>query len=88
MSLPGQTAESSRVQLVTALAQGIGATAAHEVGHQQKPYVQKQFTFDVACTNCYDYVGTSGRWPRVYFLGQLDWSPRAREAMRTALPRP
>jgi hypothetical protein len=41
-----------------------------------------------SCTNCYDYGGTPGRWPRVYFLGQLKWSAQAREAMQTALPKP
>jgi hypothetical protein len=78
----------SRGLLAAALGRGIGATGAHEVGHQQGVFCARPFTFDVPCTNCYDYKGTLGRWPRVYFLGPLEWSPRAREAMWTALPRP
>jgi hypothetical protein len=94
MAQPGQTG-FGLAYLVTALGQGIGATAAHEFGHQPI-----RFTFHNECKfegadhkirhvgSCYDYVGMSGKFPRDYFVGKLEWSPQARRAMQIALPRP
>jgi hypothetical protein len=81
--------------LVTALGRGLGATAAHEVGHQATPFKGvTPFTFHTTtCTNCYDFTlpahvpGVPDRYPREYFFGPLQWSENAQKAMRDALPR-
>lgn len=65
--------------LVEALARGIGATAAHELGHQYG----LGFTHDVSCSDCYD-GGTSDT--RAHYFGPLHWSQRAQEEMKKVLP--
>ncbi len=71
--------EKSRADLVNGLGRGIGATAAHELGHQ----AGLGFVTDSACDACYD-----GRSSTSYshFFGNEHWSDRAMQAMRRVLP--
>jgi hypothetical protein len=72
----------SRAELVDALGRGIGATAAHELGHQ----AGFRFSRDSRCDACYD--GASAR-SREHFFGEKHWSDAARAAMsRVLAPRP
>lgn len=80
-----------RGQLVTALGRGIGATAAHEVGHQDNAFVGvRPFTVHTTtCHNCYDFTlpQPGDPYPREYFFGPLQWSEASQKAMRYALTR-
>jgi hypothetical protein len=70
----------SRAELVVALGRGIGATAAHELGHQ----AGLRFCRDSPCAECYD----SGRSStREHFFGTKHWSPAAVAMMNHVLPR-
>jgi hypothetical protein len=83
---PGVT----RTQLLSALGRGIGATAAHEVGHQDNVFVGvRPFTaHTTTCGNCYDYTpaNPAASYPHEYFFGPLHWSEAAQKAMRATLP--
>jgi hypothetical protein len=71
--------EKSRRDLVEALGRGIGATAAHELGHQ----VGFRFAVDAPCDGCYD-----GRTAQTYehFFAEQHWSDAALSIMRGVLP--
>jgi hypothetical protein len=69
----------TREQLVEGLGRSIGATAAHELGHQ----AGLEFSHDVACDDCYD----SHRADTVaHFFGVKRWSPAALAIMQRLLP--
>jgi len=75
-----QKAGIPREELVRALGRGIGATGAHELGHQAGFH----FTNDVTgCPDCYDSDSATSH---VHFFGTLQWSGAARERMRRLLP--
>jgi hypothetical protein len=69
----------TRSELVEGLGQGIGATAAHELGHQ----VGFRFAVDEPCDVCYD-----GHTAKTYehFFGTPHWSDGAMSMMRRVLP--
>ena len=69
----------TRTELLEGLGRGIGATAAHELGHQ----IGFRFTHDVQCDDCYD-GNTSTSYN--HFFGNSHWSDRAREIMTKVLP--
>jgi hypothetical protein len=70
----------TRAQLLEGLGRGIGATAAHELGHQ----AGLGFSRDAACDDCYD----SARADTIaHFFGVKRWSPAALAIMGRLLPR-
>ena len=69
----------TRPELVGALGRGIGATAAHELGHQ----TGLRFALDARCDSCYD-GGTSNTYE--HFFGSQHWSDAALTMMRRVLP--
>ena len=69
----------TRPELVDALGRGIGATAAHELGHQ----TGLRFALDARCDTCYD-GGTSNTYE--HFFGSQHWSDTALTIMRRVLP--
>jgi hypothetical protein len=69
-----------RERLVEGLGRGVGATAAHELGHQ----AGFRFGLDSHCADCYDSNESSSP---AHFFGPLRWSDRARQIMRLTLPR-
>jgi hypothetical protein len=75
-SCPGKT----RAEMVTALGRGIGATAAHELGHQ----AGFGFGIDARCDDCYD-AGSAKSY--AHFFGTKRWSPRAQAIMNRVLLR-
>jgi hypothetical protein len=69
----------TRTELLNALGKGIGATAAHELGHQ----AGLGFAMDSPCDDCYDgKTSTSSD----HFFGDKHWSDGATEIMRRVLP--
>jgi hypothetical protein len=68
-----------RTAFLEGLGRGVGATAAHELGHQ----ALLGFTHDSACADCYD-----GRSSRGYahFFGVERWSAQAMSSMKQVLP--
>ena len=68
-----------RAELVQALGAGIGATGAHELGHQYR----LSFVGDVTCDDCYD---SGSAVTHAHFFGPKRWSDGAREKMRRVLP--
>jgi hypothetical protein len=69
----------SRDALLRGLGRGIGATAAHELGHQ----VGLRFTADAPCDDCYDGPNAN---TRIHFFGDKRWSEQSLAGMRRALP--
>lgn len=69
----------TREELVQAMGRGIGATGAHELGHQ----VRLGFSLDLPCQDCYD-SDTSKSY--VHFFGTKHWSDSALSIMRKVLP--
>ena len=69
-----------RGALVDGLGRGVGATAAHELGHQ----AGFRFALDSRCDECYD--GNASR-SYAHFFGQKHWSDRALQIMNRTLPR-
>jgi len=68
-----------RAELLEGLGRGIGATAAHELGHQSG----LAFARDSACEDCYDGKASASY---VHFFGRKHWSDGALASMRAALP--
>ena len=71
----------TRAELWDGLGRGVGATAAHELGHQAGYF---RFARDSPCDDCYD-----GRWSgtATHFFGTKHWSPEAFAIMNSVLPR-
>jgi hypothetical protein len=72
-------AAMSRDRLLEGLGHGVGATAAHELGHQ----AGFRFGLDSRCGDCYDSSDSSSY---THFFGPLRWSDRALQIMRRTLP--
>lgn len=70
---------TERGLIVAGIGKGIGAVAAHELGHQGL----LTWVNDNSDPNTYDFH--SGNREQLYF-GNLHWSPAALEKMRDALP--
>jgi hypothetical protein len=71
--------KKTRAEMVEALGRGIGATGAHELGHQ----VLLGFSLDSRCVDCYDsHTSTTSE----HFLGVKHWSNDALVVMRRVLP--
>lgn len=68
----------TRTELLDGLATGIGATAAHELGHQ----AFLGFAIDSPCDDCYD-GNTSTSYS--HFFANKHWSDRAMQIMRRVL---
>jgi hypothetical protein len=69
----------TRAELLDALGRGIGATAAHELGHQ----AGFAFAVDSHCDDCYDGETSTSY---THFFGNKHWSDRAVQIMRRVLP--
>jgi hypothetical protein len=69
-----------RAALVDGLGRGVGATAAHELGHQ----AGFRFALDSRCDDCYDGNASTSY---AHFFGQKHWSDRALQIMNRTLPR-
>jgi hypothetical protein len=69
----------TRDQLLQGLGRGVGATAAHELGHQGGLH----FSRDSRCDDCYD-GHTANTY--VHFFGAKHWSNGALTIMRRVLP--
>jgi hypothetical protein len=69
----------SRVELLEGLGRGVGATGAHELGHQ----VGIRFVADVPCDECYDGSRSTSA---AHFFGAKHWSANAATAMNRLLP--
>ncbi|HJZ72061.1 MAG TPA: hypothetical protein VKE51_09975 [Vicinamibacterales bacterium] len=69
---------ASRAALVEGLGRGVGATAAHELGHQSG----FEFTHDSRCDDCYDGTASTSY---AHFFGSKHWSAAALEIMRRTL---
>ncbi len=69
----------TRAQLLEGLGRGVGATAAHELGHQ----VGLEFSTHAACDDCYDGPSATNA---AHFFGPLRWSDPARAVMGRVLP--
>jgi hypothetical protein len=67
-----------RDELLRAFGRGLGATAAHELGHQ----TGFRFARDARCDDCFDGHAASS----VHFFGRKHWSPEATVIMRRVLP--
>ena len=68
----------ARHEMIEGLGRGLGATIAHELGHQ----AAFGFAVHSDCRDCYDSASTS----LVHFFGRKRWSERALEIMRHVLP--
>ena len=75
----GRNCPKSRTELLDGLGRGVGATAAHELGHQ----IGFGFTHDSACADCLD---GSSSFDRAHFWGRKHWSNDARRRMQQMLP--
>jgi hypothetical protein len=69
----------SRKELLEGLGRGIGATGAHELGHQ----AGFRFAIHSRCDDCFD---SSTATSAEHFFGQKHWSDGAVEIMRRILP--
>ena len=69
----------TRAELLEGFGKGIGATAAHELGHQ----AGFGFAIDSHCEDCYDGNMSTGY---NHFFGTKHWSDRALQIMRRVLP--
>ena len=69
-----------RGALIDGLGRGVGATAAHELGHQ----AGFRFALDSRCDDCYDGNASTSY---AHFFGQKHWSDRALQIMNRTLPR-
>lgn len=73
------TCSKTRTELLEGLGRGIGATAAHELGHQ----TGIRFVTDSPCDDCYDGNRSASY---AHFFGAKHWSPEAAAAMSRVLP--
>jgi hypothetical protein len=69
----------TRAQLLEGLGRGVGATGAHELGHQ----MGIRFVKDAACDDCYDGARSISA---AHFFTAKHWSSDAAEAMKRLLP--
>jgi hypothetical protein len=69
----------TRAEIVGGLGVGIGATGAHELGHQRG----LEFTRHSSCGDCYDGAASTSY---AHFFGVKHWSPEALTSMRSRLP--
>jgi len=69
----------SRAELLEGLGRGVGATAAHELGHQ----AGVRFVRDIPCDDCYDGDRSTSY---AHFFGTKRWSPEAAAIMTRLLP--
>ena len=69
---------TSRAALIEGLGRGVGATAAHELGHQRG----LEFTRDSRCDDCYDGTASTSY---AHFFGSKHWSDAALEVMKRTL---
>jgi hypothetical protein len=69
-----------RAALVDGLGRGVGATAAHELGHQ----AGFRFALDSRCDDCYDGRASTSY---AHFFGRMHWSDPALQIMVRTLPR-
>jgi len=72
-------AAKTRLELVDGLGRGVGATAAHELGHQ----AGLGFSHDARCDDCYDGSASTSD---AHFFGEKRWSESALAQMRRTLP--
>src|SRR5262249_23754934 len=68
----------TRAELVDGLGRGLGATAAHELGHQ----AGLGFSHDAGCDDCYDGSASTSY---AHFFGDKHWSDRALQRLRAAM---
>jgi hypothetical protein len=68
-----------RAALVDGLGRGVGATAAHELGHQ----AGFRFALDSRCDDCYDGSASTSY---AHFFGRKHWSDPALQIMARTLP--
>jgi hypothetical protein len=73
------TCSKTRTELLEGLGRGIGATAAHELGHQ----AGIRFVTDSQCDDCYDGNRSTSY---AHFFGTKHWSPEAAAMMTRVLP--
>ena len=69
----------TRAELVDGLGRGIGATAAHELGHQ----AGLGFSHDARCDDCYDGDASTSY---AHFFAAKHWSGAALAQMQRTLP--
>jgi len=69
----------TRAEMLDGLGRGIGATGAHELGHQ----AGLGFARDAPCDECYDSKSSASY---AHFFGRKHWSDAALVAMRARLP--
>jgi hypothetical protein len=67
-----------RLEMIEGLGRGLGATIAHELGHQ----AAFGFAVHSDCPDCYDGASTS----LAHFFGRKRWSERASQIMLHVLP--
>ena len=72
-------AAKTRHELVDGLGRGVGATAAHELGHQ----AGFRFALDSRCDDCYDGKSSTSY---AHFFAAKHWSDRAVQIMARTLP--
>ena len=70
---------TTRAELVDGLGRGIGATAAHELGHQ----AGLGFSHDARCDDCYDGDASTSY---AHFFAAKHWSGAALAQMQRTLP--
>jgi hypothetical protein len=68
----------TRAELLEGLGHGVGATAAHELGHQ----VGLEFSMHAPCDDCYDGPSATSA---AHFFAPMHWSPGAAAVMRRVL---
>ena len=73
------TCTKTRTELLEGLGRGVGATAAHELGHQ----AGFRFVRDSPCDDCYDGNRSTSY---AHFFETKHWSPEAAAVMSRVLP--